>query len=118
MIFALVFLALLAVGALLLREKAHGRERQEIISSHANELSRADRAHRLEMQEVRRQLDEQMLMAKHERAEMFDRLATTAPEQLAAFVRQMPAPAVPEREPDLPVLRFDDDLSLAEVLSN
>jgi hypothetical protein len=30
----------------------------------------------------------------------------------------MPVPEPKEKQPELPVLRFDDDLSLAEALSN
>jgi hypothetical protein len=114
----LAFLSLALLVALIWQHRTVSRERQETLAGHANELARADRAHRLEMQEVRRQLDEQMLLAKHERAELIDRLHTTAADQVAAVVRQMPVPEPKEKQPELPVLRFDDDLSLAEALSN
>jgi hypothetical protein len=109
-------LAFALLVALLIQHRTNGRDRQQLISQHNNELARADRAHRLEMDAVRQQLDEQMLMARHERAELIDRLHTTAADQVAAVVRTMPVAPPKEKESELPVLRFDDDLSLAEAL--
>ncbi len=111
------FLAFALLVALLIQNRANGRDRQELISQHSLEMARADRAHRLEMAEVRRQLDEQMVMAKHERAEMFDRLSTTAADHVAAVVRDLPDRKLPEKPAELPVIHFDDDLGLAEILS-
>ena len=115
---ALTFLAFALLVALIYQHRANGRDRQDLISQHNLERAAADRSHRLEMQEVRRQLDEQMLMAKHERAELIDRLHTTAADQVAAVVRQMPVPDKQPQPAELPVVHFDPDLGLAELLSD
>ncbi len=85
MTFALIFLALVVLGALLYREKAHDRERQEILAA-----------------------------AQKDRADLLDRLHTTAADQVAAVVRSIPPPAKPE--PTVPdfVFPLDDDLRLLE----
>ncbi len=87
MTFALIFLALVVLGALLYREKAHDRERQEILAT-----------------------------AAAERADLLDRLHTTAADQVAAVVRSFPTPAEkPAEEPDF-VFPLDDDLRLLEPI--
>jgi hypothetical protein len=83
--FALIFLALVVLGALLYREKAHDRERQEILAA-----------------------------ARHDRADLLDRLHTTAADQVAAVVRSIPPPAKPEPAVDEFVFALDDDLRLLE----
>jgi hypothetical protein len=85
--FALIFLALVVLGALLYREKAHDRERQEILAA-----------------------------AQKDRADLLDRLHTTAADQVAAVVRSFPPPASPE--PAVPDFVFptDDDLRLLEPI--
>jgi hypothetical protein len=83
--FALIFLSLVVLGALLYREKAHDRERQEILTS-----------------------------AAAERAVLLDRLHTTAADQVAAVVRSIPPPAKSEPAvPDF-VFPLDEDLRLLE----
>jgi hypothetical protein len=83
--YALIFLALVVLGALLYREKAHDRERQEILTS-----------------------------AAAERAVLLDRLHTTAADQVAAVVRSFPTPPPPEPAvPDF-VFPLDEDLRLLE----
>jgi hypothetical protein len=85
--FALIFLALVVLGALLYREKAHDRERQEILAAH-----------------------------RAERAEMLGMLHTTAADQVAAVVRSIPPPATSEPAvPDF-VFPLDDDLRLLEPI--
>jgi hypothetical protein len=83
--FALIFLALVVLGALLYREKAHDRERQEILAA-----------------------------AQKDRADLLDRLHTTAADQVAAVVRSIPPPAKSEPAVDDFVFALDDDLRLLE----
>lgn len=99
------FLAFALLVALLIQHRTNSRERQELISSFVNDRTNLERHHRLETQAMRKQLDG-----------VIDRLHTTAADQVAAVVRQMPVPPPPEKPSELPVFNFDEDLSLAESL--
>ena len=100
---ALIFLAVVVLGALLIREKAHDRDRRELLSSHQNELVRLERSHRLDMD-----------AAARERADLLERLHTTAADQVAAVVRTIPRPETPAPAvPDF-VFPIDEDLRLLE----
>jgi hypothetical protein len=81
------FLAFALLVALAYQHWTNGRERQEILAA-----------------------------ARHDRADLLDRLHTTAADQVAAVVRSIPPPATPEPAvPDF-VYPLDDDLRLLEPI--
>lgn len=103
MIIAFTVLSLALLVALLHVVRANGRERQELLSAHQNELVRLERSHRLDMESAAR-----------ERADLLDRLHTTAADQVAAVVRTIPRPETPAPAvPDF-VFPIDEDLRLLE----
>lgn len=103
---AFTVLSLALLVALLHVVRANGRERQELLSAHQNELVRLERSHRLEMD-----------AARAERAGLLERLHTTAADQVAAVVRSIPPPAE-KRAPVEPnyIFPLDDDLRLLEPI--
>lgn len=100
---ALIILAVVVLGALLMREKAHDRDRLELLAAHRNEMVRVERRHHLELD-----------AARAERADLIDRMHTTAADQVAAVVRTIPRPE--KVEPVVPdfVFPLDEDLRLLE----
>jgi hypothetical protein len=84
-IISLSFLALCLLGALIHLCSTHASERQEILAA-----------------------------AQKDRADLLDRLHTTAADQVAAVVRSFPPPAKPEPAVDDFVFALDDDLRLLE----
>ena len=105
MTIAFTVLSLALLVALLHVVRANGRERQELLSAHQNELVRLERSHRLDMD-----------AAARERADLLDRLHTTAADQVAAVVRTIPRPETPAPAvPDF-VFPIDEDLRLLEPI--
>jgi hypothetical protein len=119
MTFALAVLAFALVVALLVSERTSRRERQDMTTSHGEQMTRLVHSHRLEMQALRALLDEQIVTAAQERTALIDRFHIPAAKQIA-----LAAPPWLDEEGDLPEpppspdsFAFDEDDYVAALMA-